>query len=218
MNYQHNVTHDVTAADYTEAVPNIETITEMQTTATEESESFMDLLRELVETFLLALILFFIVNTLTSRYEVQSISMEPTLHEGQYLIVSKVSYWFHSPERGDIVVLQPPEGSGSIPYIKRVIGLPGEEVEIYDKRVWVDGTALDEPYINEPPTYTKNWEELKDDEYVVLGDNRNNSSDSHAWGTLDRDEVLGKAVFRYWPLDKWGTFPHYGYQELEATQ
>ncbi len=172
--------------------------------------------RDLLETLALALIIFLVINTLTGRYEVQSISMEPTLQEGQYLIVSKVAYWFHGPERGDIIVLDPPNGQSEIPYIKRVIGLPGEKVEVRDGRVWINGIALNEPYISGPPIYNES-RVLGDNEYLVLGDNRNNSSDSHIWGVLPRENIIGKSIFRYWPPEKWGLIPHYTFPELEVA-
>jgi len=172
-------------------------------------------LRDLVETLVLALVIFLVVNTITGRYEVQSISMEPTLHEGQYLIVSKVAYWFHPPERGDVIVLDPPKGQSTIPYIKRIVGLPGETVEVHDGRVWINGVAMNEPYISGPPTYSVN-RIVGEDEYLVLGDNRNNSSDSHVWGLLPRDNIIGKSIFRYWPPDKWGLIPHYPFPELDV--
>lgn len=177
--------------------------------------SFWPWLQDLVETLALAIVIFFVVNTFTGRYEVQSISMEPTLHEGQYLIVSKVAYWFHPPERGDIIVLDPPNGQSAIPYIKRIIGLPGEKVDIREGRVWINGIALNEPYISGPPAYTQS-RILGENEYMVLGDNRNNSSDSHVWGVLPRENIIGKTIFRYWPPDKWGLIPHYPFHELEV--
>jgi len=172
--------------------------------------------RDLLETLVLALIIFLVVNTFTGRYEVQSISMEPTLHEGQYLIVSKVAYWFSGPQRGDIIVLDPPNARSEIPYIKRIIGLPGEKVEVRDGRVWINGIALNEPYISGPPTYTDK-RILETEEYLVLGDNRNNSSDSHIWGVLPRENIIGKSIFRYWPPEKWGLIPHYTFPELEGV-
>jgi signal peptidase I len=178
---------------------------------------FWTWIRDLAETLILALIIFAVVNTLTGRYEVQSISMEPTLHEGQFLIVSKIAYWLKSPVRGDIVVLEPPNGQGSIPYIKRIIGLPSEHIQIRDGRVWVNGVALNEPYISGPPMYQEDIT-LHGDEYLVLGDNRNNSSDSHVWGTLPRDKIIGKTIFRYWPPEKWGVIPHHTFPELEVAQ
>ncbi len=174
-------------------------------------------LQDLLETLLLAIIIFLVINTLTGRYQVHGQSMEPSLHDGQYLIASKVTYWLHPPERGDIVVLRPPAGQGAIPYIKRAIGLPGDTVEIREGRVWVNGTALNEPYINGPPAYQDTWK-VEEGYYFVLGDNRNNSSDSHAWGLLPTKNILGKAIFCYWPPDKWGAIPHYAYPELREFQ
>lgn len=173
--------------------------------------------RDVLETLFLAAVIFVLVNTLTGRYEVQSISMEPTLHEGQYLIVSKFAYWLYPPQRGDIVVLDPPDQRSAIPYIKRVIGLPGERVEIRNGRVWINSVALNEPYVSGPVLYERTFE-LENDEYLVLGDNRNNSSDSHVWGTLPEDNLIGKTIFRYWPLEKLGLIPHYVFPELEKKQ
>lgn len=174
-------------------------------------------LQDVLETLLLAVILFLVINTLTGRYQVHGQSMEPSLHDGQYLLASKVTYWLHPPQRGDVVVLDPPSEQSDVPYIKRVIGLPGDVVEAHDQRVWVNGVALNEPYISAPPNYNGNWV-VADEEYFVLGDNRNNSSDSHAWGILPGDHILGKAVFSYWPPETWGTIPHYSFPELETIQ
>lgn len=174
-------------------------------------------LQDVVETLLLAVILFLVINTLTGRYQVHGQSMEPSLRDGQYLIASKVAYWLHPPDRGDVIVLNPPGGRSEVPYIKRVIGLPGDVVEAHDRRIWVNGVALNEPYINAPPNYTGNWV-IRNGDYFVLGDNRNNSSDSHAWGTLPRSNILGKAVFSYWPPETWGAIPHYTFPELETVQ
>lgn len=185
--------------------------------ASNSKSGFFAWVRDLMETLILALVIFAIVNTLTGRYEVQSISMEPTLHEGQYLIVSKIAYLLRPPNRGDIVVLNPPNGQGSIPYIKRIIGLPNEHIQIRDGRVWVNGVALNEPYISGPPMYREDIT-LGGKEYLVLGDNRNNSSDSHVWGTLPQDKIIGKTVFRYWPPEKWGIIPHHSFPELEVAQ
>jgi len=174
-------------------------------------------LQDVLETLLLAVILFLVINTLTGRYQVHGQSMEPSLHDGQYLIASKVVYWLHPPERGDVIVLDPPGGQSAVPYIKRVIGLPGDIVEVREQRVWVNGVALNEPYIYAPPNYTGNWV-LGKDQYFVLGDNRNNSSDSHAWGLLPRELILGKAIFSYWPPETWGAIPHYTFPELQNVQ
>jgi len=144
-------------------------------------------LQDALETLLLAAILFFVINTLTGRYQVHGQSMEPSLHDGQYLIASKVVYWLRSPERGDVIVLDP----------------PNEQSEI--------------PYISAPPGYTGNWI-VTEEQYFVLGDNRNNSSDSHAWGLLPREQILGKAIFSYWPPETWGVIPHYTFPELQTVQ
>ncbi|HEY88425.1 MAG TPA: signal peptidase I [Thermoflexia bacterium] len=175
-------------------------------------------LRDLIETLLLAVLIYFLINTLTGRYQVLSVSMEPTLHEGQYIIVNKASYWLHAPERGDIVVFAPPNGAPhAIPLIKRIIGLPGEHLAVHEGRVLINGQILNEPYISGPPSYQQE-RALAVDEYFVLGDNRNNSSDSHSWGTVPPENFIGKAVFRYWPPDKFGLFPHYIFSLEEATQ
>lgn len=174
-------------------------------------------LQDTLETILLAVILFFVINALTGRYQVHGQSMEPSLHDGQFLIASKVTYWLHPPERGDVVVLDPPSGDSPVPYIKRVIGLPGDLVEVRDQRVWVNGIALNEPYIAAPPNYPGNWV-VAEGEYFVLGDNRNNSSDSHSWGLLAEDRVIGKAFFSYWPPEYWGKIPHYTFPELASSQ
>jgi len=174
-------------------------------------------LQDALETLLLAAILFFVINTLTGRYQVHGQSMEPSLHDGQFLIASKVTYWLHPPERGDVIVLDPPNRTSEVPYIKRVIGLPGDLVEVKDRRVWVNGVALNEPYIAEPPNYPGNWV-VGEGEYFVLGDNRNNSSDSHSWGLLPEDNILGKAFFSYWPPESWGEIPHYSFPELLEVQ
>jgi signal peptidase I len=197
-----------------ESTPNLE---EQQDTSISRSFGLRSWLQDTLETLLLAAILFFVINTLTGRYQVHGQSMIPSLQDGQYLIASKVAYWLHSPERGDVVVLEPPNRSGSVPYIKRVIGLPGDVVEVRERRVWVNGIALNEPYIAESPNYQDNWV-VGDGEYMVLGDNRNNSSDSHTWGLLPQDHVLGKAFFSYWPPEHWGKIPHYTFPELEAAQ
>ena len=202
--------------EYTEVLPSEGDLEQEETPSLSRSFGIRSWLQDLLETLLLAIAIFLVINTLTGRYQVHGQSMEPSLHDGQYLIASKVTYWLHPPERGDIVVLHPPAGQGSIPYIKRVIGLPGDEVEIHDGRVWVNGIALNEPYISGPPAYQNHWV-VEENDYFVLGDNRNNSSDSHAWGLLPNENIIGKAVFCYWPPEYWGAMPHYAYPELQPA-
>jgi len=169
------------------------------------------LLREIVETAVLALVVFLVLNTLTGRFQVRGSSMEPTLHDGQYLVISKLTYWLQAPERGDVMVFHPPNGLTD-DYIKRIIGLPGEQIKIQDGEVLVDGVSLDEPYIAKRGAYSGSWK-LGTNEYFVLGDNRGNSSDSHMWGTLPRENIIGKAWLCYWPPEAWGIVDHHGFPE-----
>lgn len=164
-------------------------------------------LQEIVESLFLALVIYLLINTLTGRFYVRGSSMEPSLHNGQYLIVGKISYLFNKPQRGDVVVFLSPNGTGD-DYIKRIIGLPGEQVEARDGAIWINGYRLDEPYLNGGVPYTGSWI-LGPDEYFVLGDNRANSSDSHVWGPLPRKNIIGKAWLCYWPPSFWGTVPHH---------
>jgi signal peptidase I len=169
------------------------------------------LLREALETILLTLIIFLALNTATGRFQVRGSSMEPALHDGQYLVISKLVYWVHPPERGDVIVFQPPNNPAE-DYIKRVVALPGEQVEIRDGGVWVDGVPLEESYIANPGFYSGEWN-LGDEEYFVLGDNRSNSSDSHSWGVLPRDNIVGQAWLCYWPPEEWKLVEHYTFPE-----
>lgn len=126
-------------------------------------------------------------------------------------MVNKAKYFFSDPQRGDVIVFDPPVSS-EYPFIKRVIGLPGETVDVKDGKVFIDSILLDEPYIfPEPPLRNKNFgpEELSDDEYFVLGDNRNSSNDSRSWGSIKKDNIIGKAWFVYWPLGKCEFVKHY---------
>lgn len=172
-------------------------------------------LREFLETLLLAIIVFLALNLLTGRFQVRGSSMNPTLFNGEYVLVTKPNYWFRPPERGDIVVFHPPTDP-SVAYIKRIIGLPGETIEIHDGKVWINGVSLEEPYIVAPTPYTGTWD-LGEDEYFVLGDNRADSGDSHVWGVLPRRNIVGKAWLIYWPPESWGLVPHHAFPELRTT-
>ena len=144
-------------------------------------------------------------------------SMLPTLQINDRLMVDKVSYRFSNPTRGDLVVFQPPAKLNfKENFIKRVIGLPGDRVEVKNGKVYVNGRVLTEKYIAEPPTYTWTKTESSDPQfapnqvvpegqYLVLGDNRNNSGDSHYWGFIGKDRIVGKAIVRYWPIDRTGS-------------
>ncbi len=156
--------------------------------------------RDLLETILMAVVLFLLLNAATSRVRVYNISMQPTLHEGNLLVVNKLAYKFGEPKRGDIIVFHY-QGTVTEDYIKRVIGLPGDTVRVDDGVVRVNGQAITEPYIAEFPGYTGTWK-VPEGELFVLGDNRNHSSDSHDWGFVQQEWVVGKAIIVYWPLDR----------------
>ena len=151
-----------------------------------------------VETVLLALILFLAINTVSDRVRVENISMQPTLYAGEFLLVNKLAYKLGTPNYGDIIVFPYPRDPKER-YIKRVIGLPGDRVRIVEGRVTVNGQSLEEPYIAAHPAYNGEWT-VPDGSLFVLGDNRNQSSDSHVWGFVSIDKVVGKAIVIYWPF------------------
>jgi len=167
-------------------------------------------LREVVETVLLTLLIFFAIRALIQNFRIEGVSMEPNLHDGQYLVINKFIYYLHPPERGDIVVFHYPRNPRR-DFIKRIIGLPGEKVEIRGKRILINGEELQEPYAVYAGNYSWGPQRLGEDEYFVLGDNRGSSSDSHNWGPLPRDAIVGKAWISYWPPKYWGFVPHYSY-------
>ena len=133
--------------------------------------------------------------------------MEPNLHEGQFVIVSRLAYRWELPERGDIVVFRFPLNPDRR-FIKRVIGLPGDSISIQAGTVVVNGEQLNEPYLAVTPRYSGEWT-LSNDDVFVLGDNRNNSSDSQNWGPLPLENIIGKAFLIYWPPTEAGVIPHY---------
>lgn len=188
-------------------------------------------LREFVETLFFTLLIYMLVRTfLFENYRVLGHSMDPTLEDEQFVMVNKLDYRLHEPHRGDIIVFYDPRAASTgfitrvtsqvrnlvefhrlqsdrPKLIKRVIGLPGEIVEIRDGQVFVNEQPLSEPYIVNPGGYSQPPTPIPDGQFFVLGDNRNNSSDSHFWGTLARENVLGKAWISYWPPRVWGVIP-----------
>lgn len=166
---------------------------------------------ENIKILVLALGLAFFIRTFVAepRY-IPSESMLPTLEIGDRLVVEKLSYYSHLPQRGDIIVFAPPpqlqeQGYlGDQAFIKRVIGLPGETIEIKDRRVYVDRQLLTEAYIAEAPNYLMSPVLVPSDRLFVMGDNRNNSNDSHVWGFLPKANIIGHACFRFWPLERLG--------------
>lgn len=159
----------------------------------------------------IALCLAFIIRTFIAepRY-IPSDSMVPTLHTGDRLVVEKVSYRFHPPTTGDIIVFQPPEElqrrgyPADQAFIKRVIGIPGNILKVTNGTVYLDGKPLTEDYIAEPPNQPFPPVQVPEDEFFVMGDNRNDSNDSRYWGFLPKQNIIGRATFRFWPLDRIG--------------
>ncbi|MFU8773202.1 MAG: signal peptidase I [Anaerolineales bacterium] len=157
---------------------------------------------DVLETLILSVILFAVINAVSARIRVDGSSMEPTLSSGEYVVVNKLAYKFGSPSITDVVVFHFPRDPQQ-EYIKRVIGLPGDRVAVSDGRVYVNDVELQEDYITSAPQYEDTWV-IPEDAIFVLGDNRNNSSDSHNWGPVPMDYVVGKAVLIYWPPQQWG--------------
>ena len=168
------------------------------------------MLRELIETLILTLVIFLLIRFAVQNFRIEGFSMEPNFHDGQFLIVNKLVYMLHPPQRGDVIVFVPPT-SDSRDFIKRVIGLPGDRVEIVDGHVLINGKPLDEPYPLNPATYSSGPVTVPPGQYYVLGDNRNNSSDSHAWGTVPASKIIGQAWITYWPPQRIGLVPTYTY-------
>ena len=178
-----------------------ETIAESQEPE-EKRSSFMRFVIDIIETLILSIILFAAINAVSARIRVDGASMEPTLQSGEFVIVNKLAYTFGDPSIGDVIVFHLPRDPDQ-EYIKRVIGLPGDRVEIKDGEVFVNGEILSEEYIAASPVYENAWD-VPSDSLFVLGDNRNNSSDSHNWGPVAMEFVIGKATFVYWPPTEWG--------------
>jgi len=177
----------------------------------------MKILREVGITVLIAVVVFALLQLTLQSYTVVMSSMEPNFHDGDCIMVNKVSYRSSGPKRGEVIIFAPPFDSPH-PFIKRVIGLPGETVEIKDEKVFIDGIPLEEEYVMALPDYTMPAKEVPEDEYFVLGDNRNNSNDSHSGWMVPGDNIIGKAWFTYWPPSKWKVVKHYSYPELLETE
>jgi signal peptidase I len=168
-------------------------------------------LRDMVESILLTLLIYVLIRTfLIENYRVVGHSMVPTLADKQLLIVSKLDYRLREPRRGDIVVFLDPR-SENRKLIKRIVGLPGETVEIRDGQVLIEGHTLDEPYVQNQAGYSEPLTQVPEGHFYVLGDNRANSSDSHNWGTLSEENIVGRAWFSYWPPEVWGPIGHAEY-------
>lgn len=180
---------------------------------------------ETVLTVALAIGLYLIIQALVVQtYRVEGHSMDDSLHDGQHLLIDKLTPRFDDYSRGDVVVLHPPdEPEDSTPFIKRVIGVAGDHLEVHDGAVWVDGTQLDEPYvaagaITEPSFSDESSWDVGPGEVFVMGDNREDSRDSREFGVVQTSEIIGRAWLRFWPLDAFGILSTPTYPELSAAE
>jgi len=167
------------------------------------------LLREVAEVVVLAVILYIGISFAVQAVHVEGLSMFATLDDNDYLIANKIDYRLHAPQRGDIIILRPPT-SNSTDFIKRIIALPGERLLITGGYVYINGHRLHEPYLPEEWTNDNTWNSgvektIPPNSYFVMGDNRNRSQDSRFFGPISRDRIDGKAWFRIWPLDHFGS-------------
>ncbi len=177
------------------------------------------LAREIVETIALTLIIFLVIRFAIQSYRVEGVSMQPGLHDNEYVLVNKIAYLFHAPERGDVIVFHFPLDT-SKDFIKRVIGLPGDTITVDSTSVRVDGVLLNEPYISERANPQGQRWTVPVNSYFVMGDNRPASDDSRDWGYVPRDDIVGKAVIVYWPLGSWeliNTYPTV-YAQIKVSQ
>lgn len=169
---------------------------------------YQGLLRETITTILLALVLALVIRAyIVEARIIPSGSMLPTIEEGDRVLVNKICYHLRQPERGEIIVFEAPVMMPDTrdDFIKRVIGLPGDTIEIKEGKVFINDTPLDEEYIAEEPDYNFGPVKVPKDGLFVMGDNRNSSYDSHMWNTwLRLDKVKGEAFVRYWPLNRIG--------------
>ena len=174
-------------------------------------------LRDILPVLVIAAVVFFGQRATIQSFDVDGPSMNFSFQHGQRLLVNKVVYELHEPERGDVVIFHSPHNEQD-DFIKRIIGLPGESVEIKEGAVYIhkeDGNVfpLDEPYIILPASHPFKGETIPENEYFVLGDNRNNSSDSRQGWTLPRQNIIGKVWLSIWPPEKWGLAANYPLEE-----
>lgn len=169
----------------------------------EQKASWRRTLLDTLETILLSLVLFLAINAISERIRVKSISMQPTLYPGDYVIVNKLAYRFDkNPSRGDVIVFRYPPNPEAIPYIKRIIGLPGDQIHIADGKIYINGQLLLESYLTVTTNRGGDWS-VPPGQLFVMGDNRNNSSDSRTWGFVPYENIIGRAEVIYLPPQHW---------------
>ena len=189
---------------------------------------------DIAETFILAIFLFLVVQSLAQNYVVNGGSMEPSVHDNELIIVNKAVYFsidrdtvdryvpffdlpegddvflFHEPQRGEVIVLSSPD-SPNLDLIKRVIGVPGDSIEFVrggDGGIRINGVEVEEPWLSDDQITRGDAITLGEGEYFVMGDNRRSSQDSRTWGTVSLDDIVGKALLTYWPVEDIGLAPH----------
>lgn len=177
---------------------------------------------EIGVTAAIAVVLYLVIQTfLLQTFRVEGKSMQDSLQPEEHLLIDKLTPRFTGYHRGDVVVLHPPDqAEDSTPYIKRVIGEPGDHIEIKDNHVWVNGVLLEEAYVNPKyPTKAEEWTsyDIPADEVIVMGDHRNASLDSRVFGPVKESEVIGRAVLRFWPLDQLGIISAPSYPDVPAA-
>lgn len=186
---------------------------ETQTEPVEEQINWKRFIFDILETVILAVVLFVGINAISARVRVDGLSMQPTLEDGEFILVNKLSYQWNEIERGDIIVFDFPLNMEE-ELIKRVIGIAGDKVVVQNNQVFVNDQLLNEPYISQPPRYSGEWL-VTQGNIFVLGDNRNNSNDSKDWGLLPIENIVGKASVIYWPPRVWNIIEH---TEIFASQ
>jgi len=155
---------------------------------------------EIFQTLAMALILFFLVDTFMARARVENISMMPNLRPGEFLLVNKYAYQWGSMTRGDVIVFHAPDQPG-VDYVKRLIGEPGDTIKMQGGQLYINGAPVKEAYITMPATYSGEWK-VPPGMIFALGDNRDRSDDSHAWGYVPESSLVGKGILVYFPLDQ----------------
>ena len=177
-------------------------------------------LREFLVEIIIVIVFIVVWFTAIQTREVFQTSMEPNFSEGERVIIFKAAYWswVGQPRRGDVIIINAPDPSDGV-FIKRVIGVPGDEVEIVNGATYVNGVKLDEPYVKRPFTYSYPKTVIPDGTYFVLGDNRDISNDSHRFGPLPRANIIGRVFIVYWPPSHWDWVSGYPLgKQLTAAQ
>ncbi|KKS46774.1 MAG: Signal peptidase I [Candidatus Gottesmanbacteria bacterium GW2011_GWA2_42_18] len=208
---------DVTVNDYVEK--EVEDDSKQEFFLVKIFRSGINFVFDFLETIVVALSVFVVIYLfIVQPHEVKGSSMEPTFQNNEYIITDKISYRFGKPNRGDVVIFKAPVNP-DVDYIKRIIGLPGETVMVQSGRIYIDGKMLNEPYLEDltpifPGGFIKEGVvvSIPENHYFVMGDNRPHSSDSREFGPIEKKLIIGRAVFRYWPINNLGLIPGANYR------